>query len=48
MKVVPAEQEVDAEVRREDQERINRFSTLNIRLHELRDERAVIEVRHYL
>ena len=44
MKVVPAEEEVEAEVRREDQNNINRFARLNARLHELRAERALIEV----
>jgi hypothetical protein len=45
MQVVPAEEEVDAEVRREDQDKINRFARLNARLHELRAERGLIEVR---
>jgi prefoldin subunit 4 len=44
MQVVPAEEEVDAEVRREDQDNINRFARLNARLHELRAERELIEV----
>lgn len=45
MMVTPAEEEVDAEVRREDQNNINRFARLNARLHELRDERSLIKVR---
>jgi len=48
MQVVPAEEEVDAEVRREDQDSINRFARLNARLHELRAERALIEVRLFV
>jgi len=43
MQVVPAEEESDAEVRREDQDNINRFARLNARLHELKAEREVIE-----
>lgn len=45
MNIVPAAEETDAEVRREDQDNINRFARLNARLHELRDERDLIQVR---
>ena len=44
MQVVPAEEESEAEVRREDQDNINRFARLNARLHELRAERDLIQV----
>lgn len=44
MQVVPAEEENDAEVRREDQDKINRFARLNARVHELRSERDLIQV----
>ena len=43
MMVRPAEEEVDVEVRREDQDNINKFARLNARLQELRDERKVIK-----
>ena len=45
MKVVPAEEENDSEVRREDQDNINKFARLNARLHEIRDERDLLQVR---
>jgi prefoldin subunit 4 len=45
MQVVPAEEESDAEVRRQDQDNINRFARLNARLHEVRAEKAVFQVR---
>ena len=45
MLVTPAEEENTSEVRREDQDNINKFARLNARLNELRDERKVIEVR---
>ena len=45
--VQPAEEESEAEVRREDQDAINKFARLNARLHELRDERDLIKVRYY-
>ena len=45
MQVVPAEEESEAEVRRQDQENINRFARLNARLHEARAEKAVFQVR---
>ena len=41
------EEENDAEVRREDQENINKFGRLNARLHEAREERNMLEVRAY-
>lgn len=44
MNVVPAEEESEAEVRREDQDNINNFARLNARLHELRDERDLLKV----
>lgn len=34
----PAEEEVDAQVRREDQENINRFARLNARLHQINQD----------
>jgi hypothetical protein len=40
----PAEEESEAEVRRVDQDNINKFARLNARLHELRDERELIKV----
>ena len=43
--VTPAEEENNTEVRREDQNNINKFARLNARLHELRDERKIIKVR---
>lgn len=36
--ILAKEEESDAEVRREDQDRINEFGRLNARLHEVRDE----------
>ena len=39
------ENEHEAEVRREDQENINKFGRLNARLHECRTEIAVLKVR---
>lgn len=39
------EEESDAEVRREDQDNINKFARLNGRLHELRSERDALKVR---
>ena len=39
------EEENSAEVRREDQENINKFGRLNARLHECRQETAVLKVR---
>eukprot|EP00584_Thalassiosira_punctigera_P009728 CAMPEP_0172527564 /NCGR_PEP_ID=MMETSP1067-20121228/2212_1 /TAXON_ID=265564 ORGANISM="Thalassiosira punctigera, Strain Tpunct2005C2" /NCGR_SAMPLE_ID=MMETSP1067 /ASSEMBLY_ACC=CAM_ASM_000444 /LENGTH=134 /DNA_ID=CAMNT_0013311319 /DNA_START=192 /DNA_END=596 /DNA_ORIENTATION=+ len=36
--ILAKEEENDAEVRREDQDRINEFGQLNARLHEVRDE----------
>ena len=47
MMVRPAEEENEAEVRRVDQDNINKFARLNARLHDLRDERAVVKVRIY-
>lgn len=44
MMVRPADEESEAEVRRVDQDNINKFARLNARLHELRDERSVIKV----
>jgi hypothetical protein len=45
MMVRPAEEEVDVEVRREDQDNINKFARLNARLQELQEERSIIKVR---
>lgn len=39
------EEESEAEVRREDQENINKFARLNARLHEVRNEVSVLKVR---
>ena len=36
--------ENDAEVRREDQDSINRFARLNTRLHSIRDEQKQLQV----
>jgi hypothetical protein len=45
--IKPAEEESEAEVRRVDQDNINKFARLNARLHELRDERELIKVRDF-
>ena len=42
--IQPAEEESEAEVRRVDQDNINKFARLNARLHELRDERDLLKV----
>jgi len=39
----PAEEESDAEVRREDQDRINKFAGLNAKLQEIQSERAFLK-----
>lgn len=39
------DEESEAEVRREDQENINKFGRLNARLHECRVELAMLKVR---
>ena len=41
------EEENEAEVRREDQDNINKFARLNARLHEVRNERELLKVRGY-
>jgi hypothetical protein len=46
MMVQPVEEEVDVEVRREDQDNINKFARLNARLQELKDERNILKVRY--
>ena len=46
MNVKPAEEENDAEVRRVDQDNINKFARLNARLHEVRDEKELVKVRN--
>mmetsp|Transcript_21316 Transcript_21316/g.50664 ORF Transcript_21316/g.50664 Transcript_21316/m.50664 type:complete len:130 (-) Transcript_21316:1544-1933(-) len=43
MMVRPAEEEVDVEVRREDQNNINKFARLNARKQELQEERDIIK-----
>lgn len=43
-KLLPAEEENEAEVRREDQENINRFARLNARLGVVREERDSLKV----
>lgn len=40
------EEENENEVRREDQDNINKFASLNARLHELRNERDGLKVRN--
>jgi hypothetical protein len=45
MMVRPAEEEVDVEVRREDQDNINKFARWNARVQELQDERTILKVR---
>lgn len=42
--ILSKEEESDAEVRREDQDRINEFGRLNARLHEVRDEVKKLKV----
>lgn len=42
--ILKADEESDAEVRRVDQDNINRFGRLNARLHELREERDEAKV----
>ena len=39
------EEENETEVRRDDQENINKFARLNARLHEVRAEMAALKVR---
>lgn len=41
------EEESENEVRREDQDNINKFASLNARLHELRNERDSLKVSVY-
>jgi hypothetical protein len=48
MMVRPAEEESESEVRRVDQDNINKFARLNARLHDLRDERSMIRVRRFM
>ena len=43
--MIATEDENDAEVRREDQDRINHFARLNARLQENRVERDEVKVR---
>lgn len=43
--MLAAEDESEAEVRRQDQTAINRFACLNARLHEVRREQAELKVR---
>lgn len=42
------EEENEAEVRREDQENINKFARLNAKLHEVKDEKTSLQVRTVL
>lgn len=42
--ILSKDEENDAEVRREDQDRINEFGRLNARLHEVRDEVTKLNV----
>lgn len=39
------EEENEVEVRREDQEQINKFARLNAKLHEVKSEREALQVR---
>lgn len=41
------EEESEAEVRREDQDNINKFARLNARLHEVRSETSMLKVRFH-
>ena len=43
--ILAKEEENDAEVRREDQDKINEFGRLNARLHEVKSEVAKLKVR---
>ena len=45
MNMLDNQDENDAEVRREDQENINRFARLNARLATVRNERDTLKVR---
>ena len=45
MSMLATEDENDAEVRREDQENINRFARLNARLATVRGQRDALKVR---
>ena len=42
--ILAKEEENDAEVRREDQDKINEFGSLNARLHEVKSEGAKLKV----
>lgn len=42
--ILAKEEENDAEVRREDQDKINEFGQLNARLHEVKDESKKLKV----
>jgi hypothetical protein len=44
MTMLAPEEENDAEVRKEDQDRINRFARLNAQLHEVRRELGEVKV----
>lgn len=44
--ILSKDEENDAEVRREDQDRINEFGRLNARLHEVRDEVEKLNVSY--
>lgn len=44
--ILAKEEENDAEVRREDQDKINEFGQLNARLHEVRAESKKMKVSH--
>lgn len=46
--ILSKDEENDAEVRREDQDRINEFGRLNARLHEVRDEVNKLNVSLFL
>jgi len=42
------EEENEADVRREDQDKINEFASLNARLHEVRNEKESLKVSRQL
>jgi hypothetical protein len=43
--MIPTEDENNNEVRREDQDNINKFARLNARLHDVRREQSELKVR---
>jgi len=47
MSMLTHEEENESQVRREDQDRINRFARLNARRHEIKAEREEVKVSTY-